>query len=301
MRPSSTYSAPPGDIEAFAGSNHRVRLALDHRRHLVLGLAVRHRHAGSDGDDRLVTDGNRDRQILSPLLGMVEMDGDVVHRDRLDPEPILALHLQPVDAHGLQVLVVPVVRVAADDAGLVDEEAAVAAVEAEHGHQLEQVHVLVDHHSLPGRAVMVLDRSGELLVAADELEELLAQRGILLHAEHQREVRPRAMDVQHHLGLVVALDAVEVECRARLAELGDGSPRTGEIGLEIHFVVDPEELLLGVQQLEEFTKILEGSHAPRSHRSRARTCGHCNKSGPAPPVEALDAGRSPARSSCSPG
>ena len=68
------------------------------------------------------------------------------------------------------------------------------------------------------------------------------------------------MHVQHHLGVSVALDAVEVDRRARFAELGDGSSRGGQIRLEIHLVGDPKELLLCIQQLEDFTKILEGSH-----------------------------------------
>ena len=68
------------------------------------------------------------------------------------------------------------------------------------------------------------------------------------------------MHVQHHLGIIVALDAVEVDRRARFADLGDGSSRGGQIGLEIHLVGDPKKLFLCVQQLQEFTKILEGSH-----------------------------------------
>ena len=99
-----------------------------------------------------------------------------MHGNQLYPQPILALHLQPVDPDSLHVLIVPVVRVAADDAGLVDIEAAVTAVATEERHQVEEVHVFVDDHFLPGRAVLVFHFPGELLVAADELEELLAQR-----------------------------------------------------------------------------------------------------------------------------
>jgi hypothetical protein len=40
----------------------------------------------------------------------------------------------------------------------------------------------------------------------------------------------------------------------------DGSSCGGQIGLETHLLADSKELLLCVQQLEEFTKILEGSH-----------------------------------------
>jgi hypothetical protein len=107
---------------------------------------------------------------------------------------------------------------------------------------------------------LVLYFPGELLVAADELEELLAQRGVLLHAEHERLICPRAMHVQHHLGVSVALDAVEVDCRTCLVELGDGTSCGSQIGFETHLLADSKELLLCVQQLEEFTKIFEGSH-----------------------------------------
>src|SRR5207245_4008037 len=109
----------------------------------------------------------------------------------------------------------PIVRVAADDAGFVDIEAAVTAVEAEQRQQREKVHVFIDDNVLPGRAVAVLHFPRELLVAADELEELLVQRGVLLHAENKREVWPRAMHVQHYLGLLITLDVVEVDRRAR--------------------------------------------------------------------------------------
>ena len=171
-------------------------------------------------------------------------DGDVVHRDRLYPQPILALHLQPVSPNGLHVLIVPVVRVAADDACLVDIKAAVAAVETEERHQVVEVHVFVDDHFLPGRAVLTFDFPGELLVATDELEELLAQRGILLHAEHERLVCPRPCTFSTTSALLSALDTVEVDRRARFAELGDRSSRGGQIGFEIHLVGDAQELLL---------------------------------------------------------
>ena len=123
--------------------------------------------------------------------------------------PIRALHLEPIDAHVLDVVVVPIVEVAADEARLVDVETAVAAVEAEQGQQLKQVHVLVDDHLLPGGGVHVLHLARVLLIAAHEFEEQVAQRCIPVHAQRECLVRPGAVDVQRHLGLAVAGDRVE--------------------------------------------------------------------------------------------
>jgi hypothetical protein len=47
--------------------------------------------------------------------------------------------------------------------------------------------------------------------------------------------------------------------RASFAELGEGARRGRQIGLKTHLLGDPKELLLSLQQLEEFSKILEGS------------------------------------------
>ena len=41
---------------------------------------------------------------------------------------------------------------------------------------------------------------------------------------------------------------------------GDRSSCGAQIGFETHLVGDPKDLLLCIEQLEEFTKILEGSH-----------------------------------------
>jgi hypothetical protein len=105
-----------------------------------------------------------------------------VLRDGLNGELTASLHLHAIDADILDVVVVPVVRIAADYACLVEEETAVAAVEPEQRHQVEQINVLVDDHLLPGGAVHPLDFTRVSLVAACELEELLAYRRVLVQA-----------------------------------------------------------------------------------------------------------------------
>ena len=89
-----------------------------------------------------------------------------------------------LNADILDIVVVPVVRVAADYACLVEEEAAIAAVEPEQRYQVEQIDVLVNNYLLPGSAVHALHFARILLIPACEFEELLADRRLLVHAEH---------------------------------------------------------------------------------------------------------------------
>jgi len=63
------------------------------------------------------------------------MDSNIVHRNRLNAEPVLAFHLQAIHADVLYVLVVPVVGITADDAGFVDVETAVALIEPKQRQQ----------------------------------------------------------------------------------------------------------------------------------------------------------------------
>ncbi len=105
------------------------------------------------------------------------------------------LHLQSVAADILDVVVRPIIRVAAYDAGLVDEEGPVAAVEAEERQNLEQVDVLVDDDLLERRRLHALDLAGIFLIALDEGEELIARRSVLGQAERQGVVRPGAVRV----------------------------------------------------------------------------------------------------------
>jgi hypothetical protein len=79
------------------------------------------------------------------------MQSDVVRREGLDAEPVLVLDLDPVDADVLFAEVVRVVRVPADDGGLVDVGADVVAVEPEQRQQLEQVDAAPPAAALPRR------------------------------------------------------------------------------------------------------------------------------------------------------
>ena len=69
-------------------------------------------------------------QVFAARLGVVDVYGDVVLRHRLDRDPVRSLHHQPVNSDVLDVVVVPVIGIARDDAGLVDVVAAVATVQS---------------------------------------------------------------------------------------------------------------------------------------------------------------------------
>jgi hypothetical protein len=67
---------------------------------------------------------------LAPF-GIGEMDGDIVLWHGLDADAIAGIHPQAIDADVLDVVVVLVVGITAGYAGLIDEIAAVAAIDAE--------------------------------------------------------------------------------------------------------------------------------------------------------------------------
>lgn len=100
-------------------------------------------------------------------------------------------------------------------------------------HRVEQIDVLVDHHLLPRGTVHTLHFARILLVAARELEELLSYRRVLVHTERQRMVRPRAVHVHHDPGGGVAVDVVELESRARAAELRERAAYRAGVDKEI--------------------------------------------------------------------
>ncbi len=69
-------------------------------------------------------------QVFATRLGVVDVPGHVVLWLGLYPNPIGAFYLQTIDPDILDVVVLPVVGIAADDARFVEEEARIAAVEA---------------------------------------------------------------------------------------------------------------------------------------------------------------------------
>jgi hypothetical protein len=89
----------PGDVEAGErGGGDRGGGTAQCAGHLVLALVVRHRHACDDRHRRVVAEGDGDGQVLAPLLGLAQVEGDVVHGDRLHGEPVPADDLEAVGA-----------------------------------------------------------------------------------------------------------------------------------------------------------------------------------------------------------
>jgi hypothetical protein len=69
--------------------------------------------------------------VLTSFLDVRQMGRDIVLRNRLNRELPAPLHLYTIDTDILNIIVIPVVGVAADHASLVEVEATVAAVEPE--------------------------------------------------------------------------------------------------------------------------------------------------------------------------
>ncbi len=88
-------------------------------------------NAGNDLHQRAGAKRDVDRQIFAALLGMGQMNGDVVLRHGLDADPVRPLHLEPIHADILDFIVFEIIGIPADDAGLVDIESTVAPVETE--------------------------------------------------------------------------------------------------------------------------------------------------------------------------
>ena len=181
-------------------------------------------------------------------------------RHGLNSDAVRALHHQPVDPDVLHVVIVPVVGVARNDAGLVDVEAPVAAVEAEQRHQLEKIDALFDDNGLPGRARDALDLAGKLLEAADELEKLIAPRRVLVHAEGKGVVGPGTMHVHGHLRVGAAGDVVEKNRRAAFAHPRQRAAGSREIRFELDLFGNPKQQLLALEDGKKLAKILISTH-----------------------------------------
>ena len=143
---------------------------------------------------------------------MRHVDRDIVLRHGLDSQAIRSLDLQAIYADVLDIVVVPVVRIAADRARLVDEVAAVAAVETKERQYLVEIDVLLDDDFLPGRASSTRSSCARIeLETPDELKELVAHAGVLVHAKRKGMVAPGAMYVHGHPGAGEARDLVEMD------------------------------------------------------------------------------------------
>ncbi len=191
---------------------------------------------------------------------MGEVDGDVVLGNRLNADAVGTLHHQPVDADILDIVIVPVVGIARDDAGLVDVEAAVSTIEPEQREQIEKVDVLFDADLLPGCGVDAFDLARKELEAARELEELFLQRGALVHAERQGMIGPRAVGVHDDLRPWAAGDLVETDRGHVGPDLRQGAGGGRKVGLELHFLGDMQQLTFPLEQAEERTEIGIGLH-----------------------------------------
>jgi hypothetical protein len=96
----------------------------------------------------LVSQRGRDRQVFPTLFRMSHVNRDIMLRHSLDSQAVSLLDLQAIYS---DVIGVPVVKIAADGAGLVNDLAAIAAVETKERQQIIQVHILVDDHLWPSR------------------------------------------------------------------------------------------------------------------------------------------------------
>jgi hypothetical protein len=95
----------------------------------------------------LVSQRGRDRQVFPTLFRMSHVNRDIMLRHSLDSQAVSLLDLQAIYS---DVIGVPVVKIAADGAGLVNDLAAIAAVETKERQQIIEVHILVDDHLWPG-------------------------------------------------------------------------------------------------------------------------------------------------------
>src|SRR5690242_14023072 len=108
----------------------------------------------------------------------------------LDSQAVSSLHLQAIYSDVLDIIVVPVVKIAADRASLVDKIAAVAAIETKERKKLIEIHILVDDDFLPGRVFDALQRARIKLETPHEFEKLVPHAGVLVHTERESMIGP---------------------------------------------------------------------------------------------------------------
>ena len=248
------------NIEAFRRLHDPIRLALHHCRHFVFELVVQQGRCGHQQNDGLIGDGDRYRQVLAARFSMRQLDGDVVLRHGLNPDPVRALHHEPIAPDVLHVVIIPVVGVARNNAGLVNVEAPVSPVEAEQRHQVEQIDVVFYDDFLPRRGRDAFKLAGKLLEATDKLEKLITPRVVLVHAEGKGMVGPGAMHVHRNLGIGATGDVVENDRRAVFTHACQRAGGSREIRFKFDLVGNTHQLLLLLEHGQKFPQILISTH-----------------------------------------
>ncbi len=79
-------------------------------------------------DDRIVTERDRNRQIFTALFRFMQMQGNIVHRHRLQAELTFAFHFHTIDTDVLLAEVIRVERIAGNYARFVEIETAITVV-----------------------------------------------------------------------------------------------------------------------------------------------------------------------------
>ena len=199
----------------------------------------------------------------------MQMQGDIVHRHRLQAELALAFHFHTVDTDVLLTEVVRVKRIARNDAGFVEVEATVAIVEAEQRQNIEQVDIVAIHGVFrPCRVGAALWRHREVIPTADEFINLLFHRRVGRQAQRDGMVLPRADGVHRHPGVGKAANIIEPQRRGAVADASAGIGRRRQVWLSVHLFTDFQQLSLVIQRLQKAAQII------KSHYSIS--CANCS-------------------------
>ena len=268
--PFEDHFRTPGHVKAGQrrGSDG-IRALAQRASHLIFRLIVFQRRGAHQGNNRVVTEGNGDRQIFPTLFRFVQMQRDIVHRYRLQAELALAFHFHAVDTDVLLTEVIFIQRIARNDTGFIEVETAVTIVEAEQRQNIEQVDIIaINSIFCPRRVGAALWRHREVIPAANELINLLFHRRVRRQAQRDGMVLPRADGVHRHASVVKAANIIEPQRRGTVA---DASGRIGgrrQIGLSVHLFTDFQQLSLVIQRLQKAAQII------KSHYSIS--CANCS-------------------------
>ena len=169
----------------------------------------------------------------------MQMQGDIVHRHRLQAELTLALHFHAVDADVLLAEVIRVERIAGNHARFVEIETAIAIIQAKQRQNIEQVDLFaIDGVLRPGWIGAALRGNREVIPAADKLINLLFNRGIWRQAEGNRVVLPGTDGVHRHAGIGKAANIIKPQRGRAVADTPGGVSCCCQIRLGVHFFAD---------------------------------------------------------------